>query len=192
MRILYTLYLYMYRCLNLFIAFLERVRVATERERRRLVALLTREYEGTFATQPSSFDVDWSDGYYAGGDNNSKSRSCQITSTMIPLYSRSKEVSFVTGLWPLDLECNPSVSVSGILREYVLLLVWIWNCIVHVTEWDYPPFGATTSNAIRVWLLRWAREERVGFDSFVILFCIVSLFLLFFFFSFSDSLLFVV
>ena len=92
MRILYTLYLYMYRCLNLFIAFLERVRVAAERERRRLVVLLTREQEGAIATQPSSFDVDWSDGDHIGVDDTSKGRSCQITSTMIPLYSCSEEV----------------------------------------------------------------------------------------------------
>ncbi|KAK8800026.1 hypothetical protein WA588_002845 [Blastocystis sp. NMH] len=131
MRILYTLYLYMYRCLNLFIAFLERVRVATERERRRLVALLTREYEGTFATQPSSFDVDWSDGYYAGGDNNSKSRSCQITSTMIPLYSRSKEI------WnaiPRSLFQGSSENTFYFWYGYETALCTSQNEIIHLLE----------------------------------------------------------
>ena len=98
MKILYTIYLYMYRCLNLFIAFLERVRVATERVQRRLVALLSKEREGVIPTQSPSFCVDWSDGDHVGGDDDSKSRFCQITSTMIPLYSRSKEVRFAIQL----------------------------------------------------------------------------------------------
>ena len=148
MAILSTLYLCVYRWLNLFITFLERVREVIEREQRKLSILLSREREGVIATQTPEIGVDGCCWDGNGEDTDLRNRFCQITSTMIPLYSRSEEVGPGVWLFPLDLEINSSVSLPWILRERVLLLVRIRDRSVHFTGELFPSFETTTTNAV--------------------------------------------
>ena len=148
MTILCTLYLYVYRCLNLLVTFLERIRGAIEREQRKLLILLSKEQDGGIATQTPEMGMDECTGNRGGNNSDPQDRCCQITSSMIPLYSRSEEVGYSVLLYSLDLEFGSSVSVPGIIRERVLLLVRIRDGPVHFAGELLPSSETTATDAV--------------------------------------------